>query len=99
MPAVGHGLLERYALLVPSRVKRRRGFTRLSSKRQITLPKGVVESAGLSIGEELSVESDSTGRVIVSRIAGESIGDRRRRALGKPPEPSPASGRWVHSMR
>lgn len=55
----------------------------MSPKRQITLPKGVVESAGLSIGEELAVESDSTGRVIVSRLAGESVGDRRRRALEK----------------
>ncbi len=65
------------------RVKRRRGFTRLSPKRQITLPVSVVERAGLAIGEELSVETDEQGRVIVARAAGETVGDRRRRALDR----------------
>lgn len=65
------------------RVKRRTGFTRLSSKRQITLPIAVVERAGLRIGEELAVEADEEGRVIVSRSEGETVGDRRRRALAK----------------
>jgi len=68
---------------VPRRVKRRRGFTHLSPKRQITLPISVVERAGLTIGEELSVEVDEGGRVIVSRSAGETVGDRRRRALDR----------------
>jgi bifunctional DNA-binding transcriptional regulator/antitoxin component of YhaV-PrlF toxin-antitoxin module len=63
------------------RVKRRRGFTRLSPKRQITLPVSVVERAGLRIGEELAVEADAEGRVIGSR--GETVGDRRRRALSR----------------
>jgi hypothetical protein len=36
--------------------------------------------AGLRVGEELAVEADDEGRVIVSR-SGESVGDRRRRAL------------------
>jgi bifunctional DNA-binding transcriptional regulator/antitoxin component of YhaV-PrlF toxin-antitoxin module len=66
---------------VPHRVKRNRGHTHLSSKRQITLPISVVERAGLRIGEELAVEADDNGRVIVSRLEGETIGDRRRRAL------------------
>lgn len=66
-----------------SRVKRRRGFTRLSPKRQITLPVSVVERAGLKIGEELAVEADEQGRVIVSRAEGETVRDRRRRALGR----------------
>jgi len=43
----------------------------------------VVERAGLTIGEELSVEVDEGGRVIVSRSAGETVGDRRRRALDR----------------
>gem|GEM_PF-1115570 len=64
-------------------VKRRRGFTHLSPKRQITLPVSVVERAGLTIGEELAVEADDEGRVIVSRSSGESVGDRRRRALDR----------------
>ena len=63
------------------RVKRRSGFTRLSPKRQITLPLAVVERAGIRIGEELAVVADDEGRVIVSRSADESIGDRRRRAI------------------
>lgn len=65
------------------RVKRRKGFTHLSPKRQITLPVSVVERAGLRIGEELAVEADEEGRVIVSRSRGETVGDRRRRALGR----------------
>jgi bifunctional DNA-binding transcriptional regulator/antitoxin component of YhaV-PrlF toxin-antitoxin module len=63
------------------RVKRRKGFTHLSPKRQITLPVSVVERAGLKIGEELAVETDEDGRVIVSRSKGETVGYRRRRAL------------------
>lgn len=65
------------------RVKRRKGFTRLSPKRQITLPVSVVDRAGLRVGEELAVEADEDGRVIVSRSEDETVGDRRRRALGK----------------
>ncbi|MGH2842609.1 MAG: AbrB/MazE/SpoVT family DNA-binding domain-containing protein [Solirubrobacteraceae bacterium] len=68
---------------MPSQVKRRRGFTHLSPKRQITLPISVVERAGLAIGEELAVEVDNNGRVIVSRSDGETVGDRRRRALDR----------------
>ncbi|HEY7732232.1 MAG TPA: hypothetical protein VH950_15220 [Gaiellaceae bacterium] len=41
----------------------------------------MVERAGLTIGEELAVEADDEGRVIVSRSDGETVGDRRRRAL------------------
>lgn len=66
---------------MPNRVKRRKGHTRLSSKRQITLPIAVVEQAGMRIGEELAVEVDTAGRVIVSRSGEETVGDRRRRAL------------------
>ena len=63
------------------RVRRRRGFTRLSSKRQITLPLTVVEQAGIRPGEELAVEVDDRGRVVVSRSGAETVGDRRRRVL------------------
>jgi bifunctional DNA-binding transcriptional regulator/antitoxin component of YhaV-PrlF toxin-antitoxin module len=63
------------------RVKRKSGFTRLSPQRQITLPLAVVERAGLRPGEELAVEVDPQGRVVVSRSDAESVGDRRRRAL------------------
>lgn len=65
------------------RVRRRRGFTRLSPKRQITIPLAVVEKAGIQVGEELAVDVDEAGRVIVSRPSGEGVGDRRRRALDR----------------
>jgi bifunctional DNA-binding transcriptional regulator/antitoxin component of YhaV-PrlF toxin-antitoxin module len=68
---------------MPRRVKRRKGYTHLSSKRQITLPLAVVEQAGIRIGEELAVEVADEGRVIVSRSEGETVGDRRRRALDR----------------
>jgi bifunctional DNA-binding transcriptional regulator/antitoxin component of YhaV-PrlF toxin-antitoxin module len=68
---------------VRKRVKRRKGFTRLSPKRQITLPLAVVEEVGIQIGEELTVEADADGRVIVSRPSDENVGDRRRRALDR----------------
>lgn len=78
------------------RVKRRGGFTRLSPQRQITLPLAVVERAGIKVGEELAVEADADGRVIVSRPAAETVGDRRRRALeraaGALPDVWPAGG-------
>jgi bifunctional DNA-binding transcriptional regulator/antitoxin component of YhaV-PrlF toxin-antitoxin module len=66
---------------MPRRVKRKKGFTHLSPQRQITLPLSVVERTGLKVGEELAVEADDDGRVIVSRSGGETVGDRRRRAL------------------
>ncbi len=65
------------------RVNRRKGYTRLSPKRQITLPLAVVERAGIKTGEELAVEVDQRGRVIVSRSEGETVGERRRRALDR----------------
>jgi len=77
------GVRSRYVLLVQRRVKRKRGFTRLSPKRQITLPLAVVERAGLRVGEELAVEADEEGRVIVSRSMEEPVGERRRRALDR----------------
>lgn len=65
------------------RVKRKKGFTRLSPKRQITLPLAVVERAGLRTGEELAVDVDDQGRIVVSRSDDETVGDRRRRALDR----------------
>jgi bifunctional DNA-binding transcriptional regulator/antitoxin component of YhaV-PrlF toxin-antitoxin module len=68
---------------MPRGVKRRKGFTRLSPKRQITLPLAVVERAGIRVGEELAVEADDDGHVIVSRTGAETAGERRRRALDR----------------
>lgn len=64
--------------------KRRKGFTRLSSQHQVTIPAETVEQAGLAPGDELRVEVDRAGRIIMSRPpdvesrlkALEHIGDR-----------------------
>jgi bifunctional DNA-binding transcriptional regulator/antitoxin component of YhaV-PrlF toxin-antitoxin module len=46
---------------------RRRGFTRLSSQNQATIPVEVVEAAGLRQGDELKVEAHGPGRVVLTR--------------------------------
>lgn len=48
------------------KLRRRRGFTRLSAKRQVTLPVRVVEAMGLEAGDELQVEAEGT-RIVLSR--------------------------------
>lgn len=59
---------------------RRRGFTRLSSKRQVTLPIAVVEELNLKPGDEFSVGTEA-GRVVLAREEG--VATRRRRALSE----------------
>jgi AbrB family looped-hinge helix DNA binding protein len=52
---------------VDKRVKlRRKGFTRLSTKRQVTLPIRVVEELNLHPGDELRVEAEGD-KVVMSR--------------------------------
>ena len=46
--------------------KRRRGFTRISSKHQITIPARALEEAGLGAGDELKVDVDRAGRLVLS---------------------------------
>jgi AbrB family looped-hinge helix DNA binding protein len=58
---------------------RRRGFTRLSAKRQVTLPLALVRSLNLAPGDELRVEADDSGRIILSPEP--SVASRRREAL------------------
>lgn len=58
--------------------RRRRGFTRLSSKRQVTIPLHVLQATGLGPGDELKVESDTAGRVVLTRA---DAGLQRRRAI------------------
>ena len=57
---------------------RRRGFTRLSGKRQVTLPVRVVEALGLAPGDELRVETEGN-RIVLSREEG--LAERRLRAI------------------
>jgi AbrB family looped-hinge helix DNA binding protein len=68
----------RYSLLMAKRVKptRRRGFTRLSSKRQVTLPLQALEQTGLGPGDELKVEVDPAGRIVLTPAG--AVVDRRR---------------------
>jgi AbrB family looped-hinge helix DNA binding protein len=58
--------------------KRRRGFTRLSSKNQITVPAAVVRETGLRAGDELKVEVDD-GRIVLSPAL--SLRERRLAAI------------------
>jgi bifunctional DNA-binding transcriptional regulator/antitoxin component of YhaV-PrlF toxin-antitoxin module len=51
------------------KVKRRRGYTRLSRKHQVTIPADVVRAAGLEPGDEMRVEVDDTGRIVRSPTA------------------------------
>jgi len=55
--------------------KRRRGFTRISSKHQITIPARALEEAGLGAGDELKVDVDRAGRLVLS--AADEATDRR----------------------
>jgi AbrB family looped-hinge helix DNA binding protein len=59
---------------------RRKGFTRLSSKRQVTLPLRVVEELKLKPGDELKVDAEA-GRVVLVREDG--LAGRRRKALAE----------------
>jgi AbrB family looped-hinge helix DNA binding protein len=56
--------------------KRRRGFTRISSKHQITIPARALEEAGLGAGDELKVDVDRAGRLVLS--AADEATDRRQ---------------------
>jgi AbrB family looped-hinge helix DNA binding protein len=49
--------------------QRRRGFTRLSSKHQVTIPARALELAGVGEGDELKVDVDRAGRIILSPAA------------------------------
>jgi AbrB family looped-hinge helix DNA binding protein len=52
------------------KLTRRRGFTRLSSKRQVTIPMSTLEETGLGPGDEFKVEVDSAGRIVLIPAAG-----------------------------
>ena len=59
---------------------RRRGYTRLSPKHQVTIPADTVEQVGLIPGDELRVEVDRAGRIVMSRP--QDV-DRRLQALAE----------------
>jgi AbrB family looped-hinge helix DNA binding protein len=59
---------------------RRKGYTRLSSKHQVTIPLAVVERTGIKPGDELRVEAED-GRIVLQPER--SLGERRRAAIQK----------------
>lgn len=46
---------------------RRRGYTRISAKNQVTIPVEALKRAGLKPGDELRVEADGGGRIVLVR--------------------------------
>jgi len=62
------------------KIKRQRGFTRLSAKRQITLPIRVVQDLGLEPGDQLRVDAEGD-KVILSRA--ETVGAQRAHSIRK----------------
>jgi bifunctional DNA-binding transcriptional regulator/antitoxin component of YhaV-PrlF toxin-antitoxin module len=58
--------------------KRRRGYTRLSSKHQVTIPIAVLAESGLAAGDELKVEAEA-GRIVLSPADG--VRERRLAAI------------------
>ena len=61
-------------------MKRRKGYTRLSSKNQVTIPLEVVRAAGASPGDEFKVMQED-GKIVLERE--HSLGERRRAAIEK----------------
>ena len=59
-------------------MKRRKGYTRLSKKNQVTIPVTVLERLGLRPGDELKVEADN-GRIVLEPAL--SLAERRREAI------------------
>ena len=45
--------------------RRRRGVTRVSSKNQVTHPVAVLAEAGVAVGDELRVQADGVGRLVL----------------------------------
>ncbi len=61
------------------KVTRRRGYTRISGKHQVTLPADAIRRAGAKPGDEYHVTVDDQGRFILE--ATQSRAERRRAAL------------------
>ncbi len=59
-------------------MKRRRGYTRVSTKNQITIPADVLREAGLRPGDELKVVADN-GHIVLEPAL--SLVERQREAL------------------
>lgn len=54
-----------------------KGMARISSKHQVTLPVESLRQAGLTVGDEVTIEAEGADRIVVRRISGDA-----ERALG-----------------
>jgi bifunctional DNA-binding transcriptional regulator/antitoxin component of YhaV-PrlF toxin-antitoxin module len=59
-----------YALLMAQQVKltRRRGYTRVSAKNQVTIPREALARAGLRAGDRLRAEVRGPGKLVLVRV-------------------------------
>ena len=62
-------------------VKRRNGYTRLSSKHQVTIPVTVLKQVGAMPGDEFRVEAGDDGRIVLSPER--SLAERRLDAIDR----------------
>ncbi len=47
--------------------RRRRGFTRVSPKHQVTIPADALAKAGVRVGDPLKVEARANGEIVLTR--------------------------------
>jgi len=48
--------------------KRRRGYTRVSPKHQVTIPAEALAAAGIQVGDRLKVEARPGGELVFTRV-------------------------------
>jgi AbrB family looped-hinge helix DNA binding protein len=56
-----------YLYFVAEEVKRRIPYTKVSRKNQVTLPVAAMRAAGIGQGDELRVEAEADGRIVLVR--------------------------------
>jgi len=52
----------------PKAAARKRNQTKVSTKNQVTIPVAALRSAGLVAGDTLKVETDGSGRLVLTRL-------------------------------
>lgn len=56
-----------YLYFMVEEVKRRIPYTKVSRKNQVTLPVAALRAAGIGQGDELRVEAEADGRIVLVR--------------------------------
>src|SRR5438045_3161462 len=56
-------------LMAPVKNKRKRGYTRISSKHQVTIPTRALDRVGLKAGDEPKVDDDQAGTIVLTAAA------------------------------